>query len=364
MTEPSPSHNPRSKASALSTDNQKRKKKSRKKSDAKSSNIHAEHLEPKLFPENKPDTSIDIINYINRLEHDVNIAKKQLKNQRKNFRKAISTLAQHFDSQGISSDIIANYINTLGKREAQVEDLEDSYDKFYTQYKYQIVQDPKNLTPQAKPKHKKSPEKSAENNSNPPNNIDLDIPKLATPGETVESFEKGSETAEKAEKKKKKSATKAAPANGETHTEEAPKKRKYQKKQKPAEEEEKKVGSSPPDVQEIPAFTPGKDSAKKSASSSRHNEDSLRAYEEIPQLKQAEVMENNPFGYFNQLGMDPRNIMSMYMPGLNMMNMNMDGEYYNKMLQELMKSSLQPQMMNVDQSRQDVFNHYHQRNLK
>lgn len=363
MTEPSPSHNPRSKASALSTDTQKRKKNSRKKSDAKSSNIHPEHVEPKLLQENKSDTYTDIINYINRLEHDVTIAKKQLKTQRLNFRKTISTLAKHFDSQGISSDIIANYIKTLGKREAQVEDLQDSYDKFYTEYKYQIVQDPKNLTPQAKPKTKKSPEKSTENNSH---NTDIDIPKLTTTAESLEKDQDNTTTAiEKTEKKKKKSTAKA---NGETNNEEVPKKRKYQKKQKPAEEEEKKAGTSTPDVQEIPAFTPGKDSAKKSISSSRHNEDSLRSYEEIPQLKQSEVMENNPYegmrGYFNQLGMDPRNIMSMYMPGLNMMNMNMDGEYYNKMLQELMKSSLQPQMMNVDQSRQDVFNHYHQRNLK
>ena len=106
MTEPSPADLPRSKASAATTETQKRKKNSRKKSESKSSNIHVEHVEPKLlqgsfsfsfeekltkkFLENKPDGMTDVINYINRLEHDVSIAKKQLKNQRKNFRKAIS----------------------------------------------------------------------------------------------------------------------------------------------------------------------------------------------------------------------------------------------------------------------------------
>lgn len=47
-------------------------------------------LTTKILLDNKLDGYADVINYINRLEHDVAIAKKQLKNQRQNFRKAIS----------------------------------------------------------------------------------------------------------------------------------------------------------------------------------------------------------------------------------------------------------------------------------
>jgi len=254
-------------------------------------------------------------------------------------------------------------INSLGKREAQVESLQESYEKFYSEHKYQIVQDPKNLAAKPKPKRKSSIEPPPEVHNLTENN-----PGNSPHKEIVEPEHQHQHT-----DKKKKKSTKEKVTNGEAHNgEEAPKKRKYQKKPKHTEEEDKKAEQSPPEIQEIPSSA--KNSAKKSAP---RNEDSLRSYEEIPQLKQADMKENKQYGdmrgYFNQLGMDPMSMMSMYMPGLNMgMPMgnlgigNMDGEYYNKIMQELMKSNVMQNMqsmMNMDQSRQDVFNHY-QRNLK
>lgn len=246
-----------------------------------------------------------------------------------------------------------------------MESLEESYEKFYSEHKYHIVQDPKNLVakPQPKPKNKFSIETEAQN----PTENNPEVPKLAKENSPNKEAEAEPQNTDKKKKKSTKEA-KEKVTNGETNNnEEAPKKRKYQKKPKPSDEEDKKAaGSSPPEIQEIPSLTPGKDSAKKSAP---RNKDTLRSYEEIPQLKQAADMKENkprgdPYGdmgrYFNQLGIDPMSLMNMCMPmGMNMGNQ----EYYNKMMQELMKANVMQNMLNMDQSRQDVFNQY-QRNLK
>jgi hypothetical protein len=102
-------------------DQPKRKKYAKKKADTKPTKLAPESNEAPL-PEMSQDLNSDLIHYTYRLEYELANTKRKLKFQRKKFKKLIQSLAKYFDTKGVTSKMVDEYIKSISHQLGQESD--------------------------------------------------------------------------------------------------------------------------------------------------------------------------------------------------------------------------------------------------
>jgi len=317
-------------------DGPKKKKTSRKKAEPKAGKNDFEPAE--IISDLIPDMDAELIQHVTKLEQELAATKKKLKMQRKKFRQVLYGLAKHIDAKGISSFEVDDYIKGLNVQREESRDLEEEYEKFYSTYKYHIIDE--NMHQNGGLQNQSNKKTATKSNTNMLKGTTTD---KGTPVGDVTSENPLSELSKisKPGRPKKDPAQKAAKANGD----EEPKKRKS-KKQKEGE-------NGGLDVEEIPALeATGK--AKKDEKAHAGNGDVLN----IPPLIEDKgtklpALDTNSLlnaymlgaggGHGLGLGIPGYGGMGA-MPGMPMLSEN-DMAIYNKAFQELMKGAGMSQLL-------------------
>jgi hypothetical protein len=363
------------KTPSLSTqDGPKKKKYNRKKPEPKPPKVEPEVVE--VIPELKTELDSDLIHYTYKLENELAATKKKLKMQRKKFRHLIHSFAKHVDAKGIGSNVVEEYVRTIGPQVAYESDFESEYEKFYTGYKYQIVDD---SIPQQNGKgtsSRKTISKSSSNllrsNTDDKNTLSNDYNSALSPLEGGLHQQKNANQGSKgASRPRKDSSGKANKADGDGET----KKRKY-KKRKESEEGNgslQEVQEIPPpggrgekDDMGIPPFMKYDDNRVKSIPPlqqiSQQQYQHSKKMDPIEMMLQPNRMDDGLKALMQQMNLDAGSLMNSYFlptgnQGLGGMQ-DLDMMTYTKALQELMKMGGLPNPLLPDKGSNDMLNYY------
>lgn len=127
------------KGQTSSNEPQKRKKYERKKNVLKAPKLTQDFVET-AYPESNSEINAELIHYTYKLEYELSSTKRKLKHQRRKFRHMIHSLAKYFDSKGITSGMIDDYVKLIGADNTD-SDSESDFNRLFTTHKFQVIED-------------------------------------------------------------------------------------------------------------------------------------------------------------------------------------------------------------------------------
>jgi len=137
------------------------------------------------LPEISQDLNSDLIHYTYKLEFELTHAKRKLKYQRKKFKRLIQSLSKYFDSKGVASRMVDEYIKTVSHQLGQESDSDIENNKNAHQNKHQSSEDSNhiannnaNSTTHATNNHKLSA--NSKSQKNPSNLIKINLTDVST----------------------------------------------------------------------------------------------------------------------------------------------------------------------------------------